>query len=98
MGRRTLVDDLVDGLLDEILDGKLQPHEAIPPEADIAKAYDVSRLTVREALKALRAQNILYVKAGRGNLRQPVRKLDRAGRDLQGGFARERRRNRSRWA
>ena len=71
MGRRTLVDDLVDGLLDDILDGKLQPHEAIPPEADIAKAYDVSRLTVREALKALRAQNILYVKAGRGTFVNP---------------------------
>lgn len=71
MGRRTLVDDLVDGLLDDILDGKLKPHDAIPPEADIAKAYDVSRLTVREALKALRAQNILYVKAGRGTFVNP---------------------------
>jgi GntR family transcriptional regulator, transcriptional repressor for pyruvate dehydrogenase complex len=66
MSRRTLVDHLVDGLLDDILEGKLKADDAIPPEADIAKAYDVSRLTVREALKALRAQNILYVKAGRG--------------------------------
>ena len=90
MGRRTLVDDLVDGLLDDILDGKLQPHEAIPPEADIAKAYDVSRLTVREALKALRAQNILYVKAGRGTFVNPIRQLDRPGRDLQGRLARQR--------
>lgn len=72
MARRTLVDDLVDGLLDDILAGKLRPHEAIPPEADIAKAYDVSRLTVREALKALRAQNILYVKAGRGTFVNPT--------------------------
>jgi GntR family transcriptional repressor for pyruvate dehydrogenase complex len=72
MGRRTLVDDLVDGLLDDILVGKLEPHDALPPEADIAKAYDVSRLTVREALKALRAQNILYVKAGRGTFVNPA--------------------------
>ena len=72
MGRRTLVDDLVDGLLDDILNGKLKPHDAIPPEADIAKAYEVSRLTVREALKALRAQNILYVKAGRGTFVNPL--------------------------
>jgi DNA-binding FadR family transcriptional regulator len=72
MGRRTLVDDLVDGLLTEILDGKLLPHNPIPPEADIAKAYGVSRLTVREALKALRAQNILYVKAGRGTFVNPT--------------------------
>ncbi|SEQ94789.1 FadR/GntR family transcriptional regulator [Arthrobacter sp. OV608] len=72
MGRRTLVDDLVDGLLDEILEGRLQPHAAIPPESDIAKAYDVSRLTVREALKALRAQNILYVRSGRGTFVNPT--------------------------
>jgi GntR family transcriptional repressor for pyruvate dehydrogenase complex len=72
MGRRTLVDDLVDGLLDDILDGRLKPHDALPPEADIAKAYDVSRLTAREALKALRAQNILYVKAGRGTFVNPA--------------------------
>jgi GntR family transcriptional regulator, transcriptional repressor for pyruvate dehydrogenase complex len=72
MGRRTLVDDLVDGLLDDILAGRLKAHDAIPPEADIAKAYDVSRLTVREALKALRAQNILYVKAGRGTFVNPT--------------------------
>lgn len=72
MGRRTLVDYLVDGLLDDILAGKLKPHDALPPEADIAKAYDVSRLTVREALKALRAQHILYVKAGRGTFVNPA--------------------------
>jgi DNA-binding FadR family transcriptional regulator len=72
MGRRSLVDDLVDGLLTEILDGKLQPHSALPPEAEIAAAYGVSRLTVREALKALRAQNILYVKAGRGTFVNPT--------------------------
>jgi GntR family transcriptional regulator, transcriptional repressor for pyruvate dehydrogenase complex len=72
MGRRTLVDHLVDGLLDDILDGRLKPHDALPPESDIAKIYDVSRLTVREALKALRAQNILYVKAGRGTFVNPA--------------------------
>ncbi|MBT2552307.1 FadR/GntR family transcriptional regulator [Arthrobacter sp. ISL-5] len=72
MGRRTLVDDLVDGLLDDILDGRLKPHDSLPPEADIAKAYEVSRLTVREALKVLRAQNILYVKAGRGTFVNPT--------------------------
>ena len=71
MGRRTLVDDLVDGLLNDILDGKLQPHNTIPPEADIAKAYGVSRLTVREAVKHLRAQNVVRVVRGRGTYVNP---------------------------
>lgn len=72
MGRKTLVDDVVDGLLDDILEGKLGAHDAIPSESEIAAAYEVSRLTVREALKALRAQNILYVKAGRGTFVNPA--------------------------
>jgi GntR family transcriptional regulator, transcriptional repressor for pyruvate dehydrogenase complex len=72
MSRRTLVDDIVDALLDDILTGELQPHDAIPPELDIASRHGVSRLTVREALKALRAQNILYVKAGRGTFVNPT--------------------------
>lgn len=71
MGRKTLVDDVVDGLLDDILEGKLGPDEALPSELEIAEQYDVSRLTVREALKVLRAQNILYVKAGRGTFVNP---------------------------
>lgn len=72
MSRRTLVDDIVDALLDDILAGKLKPHDAIPTELDIAARHDVSRLTVREALKALRAQNILYVKPGRGTFVNPT--------------------------
>jgi GntR family transcriptional regulator, transcriptional repressor for pyruvate dehydrogenase complex len=71
LGRKTLVDDVVDGLLDDILEGKLGPNDVLPSELEIADLYDVSRLTVREALKVLRAQNILYVKAGRGTFVNP---------------------------
>ncbi|MFK4295873.1 GntR family transcriptional repressor for pyruvate dehydrogenase complex [Arthrobacter sp. GAS37] len=71
MGRKTLVDDVVDGLLDDILEGKLGPNDVLPSELEIADLYDVSRLTVREALKVLGAQNILYVKAGRGTFVNP---------------------------
>ena len=46
MARRTLVEDVVDGLLDDILDGKLKAHDVIPPEADIAKAYGVPYLNI----------------------------------------------------
>jgi DNA-binding FadR family transcriptional regulator len=71
LGRKTLVDDVVDGLLDDILEGKLGPDDALPSELEIAEQYDVSRLTVREALKVLRAQNILHVRAGRGTFVNP---------------------------
>ena len=64
--RKTLVDTVADLLLDRIIAGEIQPGSALPSEADIAAESSVSRLTVREALKALRAQNVVSVQRGRG--------------------------------
>lgn len=69
--RRTLVDVVVDKVLEQILNGEIQADDALPPEADIAKASDVSRLTAREAMKVLKAQNIVYVKRGLGTFVNP---------------------------
>ncbi|HEV7169279.1 MAG TPA: FadR/GntR family transcriptional regulator [Micrococcaceae bacterium] len=69
--RRTLVDDVVDRVLERILSGGFQAGAALPPEAEIAKTSDVSRLTAREAIKVLKAQNIVYVKRGLGTFVNP---------------------------
>ncbi|WP_341393367.1 FadR/GntR family transcriptional regulator [Arthrobacter sp. G119Y2] len=66
MMRKTLVDTVADLLLDRIIAGEIRPGSALPSEADIAAESSVSRLTVREALKALRAQNVVSVQRGRG--------------------------------
>lgn len=66
MERKTLVDTVADLLLDRIIAGEIQPGSALPSEADLALESNVSRLTVREALKALRAQNVVSVQRGRG--------------------------------
>lgn len=71
MGRKSLVDVIADDLLERILRGDIGPHEALPPEGEIAKSSKVSRLTVREALKRLQAQNIVYVKRGLGTFVNP---------------------------
>lgn len=51
-----------------IRDGSLRPGSAIPSEADLGAAYNVSRGTVRQALAALRAEGLIA--GGRGA--QPV--------------------------
>ncbi|MBT1004146.1 FCD domain-containing protein [Paenarthrobacter sp. DKR-5] len=69
--RRTLVDVVVDKVLEHILSGEIKADDALPPEADIAKDSSVSRLTAREAMKVLKAQNIVYVKRGLGTFVNP---------------------------
>lgn len=69
--RPTLVEGVFDRLLEHILSGAIEPGEMLPPEADIAAESNVSRLTVREAIKMLSAQNIVYVKRGHGTVVNP---------------------------
>ena len=69
--RRTLVDVVVDKVLEHILSGDIKADDALPPEADIAKESGVSRLTAREAMNVLKAQNVVYVKRGRGTFVNP---------------------------
>lgn len=72
--RPTLVDGVFDTLLESILSGAVEPGGMLPPEADIASKSNVSRLTVREAIKMLSAQNIVYVKRGHGTVVNPPAK------------------------
>ncbi|WP_370449873.1 GntR family transcriptional regulator [Cryobacterium sp. Hh7] len=51
MSRTSLVDDLVESVLDRILRGVFAVQEMLPPEAVLAEEAGVSRLTAREAIK-----------------------------------------------
>ena len=66
MEHRTLVDTVAEKLLEEIVAGRLAPGDALPAEADIAAEYQISRLTVREALTMLRTIKVISVQRGRG--------------------------------
>ncbi|WP_320775990.1 FadR/GntR family transcriptional regulator [Streptomyces sp. CRN 30] len=67
----SLSEDLAERLLSEIIDGTHPPDAAFPPEAELAEQASVSRLTVREAVKQLRAQNVVRVVRGRGTFVNP---------------------------
>ncbi|NUS89209.1 MAG: FadR family transcriptional regulator [Streptomyces sp.] len=61
-----LSDDIAERLLSAIIDGHYPPGTALPPEAVLAEQHEASRLTLREAIKVLRAQNIVRIHRGRG--------------------------------
>jgi GntR family transcriptional repressor for pyruvate dehydrogenase complex len=67
----SLSDDLAEQLLTAIIDGQYLPDSALPPEGELSEQGGVSRLTVREAVKQLRAQNIVRVVRGRGTYVNP---------------------------
>ncbi|OBZ18606.1 GntR family transcriptional regulator [Bacillus sp. FJAT-27264] len=55
-----------DLVLEEIRKRKLQPHDPVPSEAELAKLYSVSRMTAKLALQILEKQGIVYRLARRG--------------------------------
>lgn len=60
----TAASSVADGLMALIL-GELAPGASLPSEADLAERYDVSRLTVREAVKMLAGRGLLELARGR---------------------------------
>jgi len=61
-----LSDDIAERLLTAIIDGHYPPGTALPPEGVLAEQHAASRLTLREAIKVLRSQNVVRIHRGRG--------------------------------
>jgi GntR family transcriptional repressor for pyruvate dehydrogenase complex len=62
VGRRSLVDDVVDQITRRILHGEMRPGDALPTEHDLAEALKVSRSAVREALNRLAAARLVSIR------------------------------------
>ena len=61
-----LSDAIVDALETMILEGTLRPSEKLPSERDLAKQFEVSRPSVREAIQVLEAKGLLNRRQGGG--------------------------------
>jgi DNA-binding FadR family transcriptional regulator len=55
---------LADVLRRRVLDGELSPGDRLPSEAGLMTRYQVSRPTVREALRLLEAEELVEVRRG----------------------------------
>lgn len=72
MARKSLVSVVADALLDRIVSGDVAVGQALPSEAEIGEDFDVSRVTVREALRVLTTQGIIRVTSGIGSVVTPL--------------------------
>jgi len=61
---KDLAPQIAGAIRDSILDGSLPVDERLPSESELADQFDVSRPTVREALKRLAAQNLIRTLRG----------------------------------
>lgn len=54
-------------LRNQIEKGEFKPEEKLPSENDLAKKFDVSRVTIRRALQSLESEEIIYRCQGLGS-------------------------------
>lgn len=55
-----------ESLREGILDGTYPPHSQLPPESEIGSIFDVSRITVRQALRDLQTEGLIFKVPGKG--------------------------------
>ncbi len=71
-GRRSLADTIFDQLQRSIKSGAYAAEERLPTEHDLAIEFSVSRPIVREALRRLREQGLIYSRRGAGSFVRSV--------------------------
>lgn len=70
-------------LRQQIVSNKLKSDASVPSERELAERLNVSRMTVRQAMNALRKEGLIYKKRGTGTFVSP-HKLDIHTRNLNG--------------
>ena len=58
--------EVVKQILSSIKENKLRPGDKLPPEQELCKIFDVSRGTIREAMKSLETFGVVIIKHGSG--------------------------------
>jgi GntR family transcriptional repressor for pyruvate dehydrogenase complex len=66
VARRRAFEDVIVQVEEAIADGRLGPGDRLPPERALAEQLQVSRASVREALRVLEAFGVLSSRQGRG--------------------------------
>lgn len=62
-----LSDFIVEQLESMILEGSLKPGDKLPPERELARQFEVSRPSLREAIQKLETKGLLQSRQGGGN-------------------------------
>jgi len=70
----------------EIESGHWQPGQRRPPEAELCQAFDISRSVVRQALRELEYQGLLYREQGKGTFVAQPKISESLMQDLSGFY------------
>jgi GntR family transcriptional regulator len=65
--RLLLREQVCQRLRQQILSGELPPHTRLPSEACLMKSFGVSRVTVRQGMRTLAGEGLIYSLQGRGS-------------------------------
>jgi GntR family transcriptional regulator, transcriptional repressor for pyruvate dehydrogenase complex len=67
--KTTLVESVIEQIIGQIREGAYPPGSRLPSERALMRMMSVGRSTVREALQALAAMNLVEIRLGRGGSR-----------------------------
>ena len=65
-GERPLYDQVYQSLLQQIVNGFYPIHQQLPSENELSEQFDVSRITIRQALNRLQLEHLVYKIQGKG--------------------------------
>jgi GntR family transcriptional regulator len=66
MSHQPLYLQIKESLKKQILDGDYTPYQRMPSESDLMKTFDVSRITVRQSLRDLHSEGLIFTSQGKG--------------------------------
>ena len=66
IGRRRVHESVADQIRQAIFGGLLAPGHKLPPEREMAKRFQTSRMALREALRSLEKEGMITIKPGFG--------------------------------
>lgn len=58
---------IIDSIKTDIMSGKIRPGQKLPPERELAQKFNVSRTSIREALRTLEILGVIKSVQGSGN-------------------------------
>ncbi|MCH8006880.1 MAG: FadR family transcriptional regulator, partial [Planctomycetes bacterium] len=64
--RTRIPEDIVDQVFQLVQDGVLKPGDRLPPERELAPQLDVSRASVREAMRLMDTKGLVVIRPGSG--------------------------------
>jgi GntR family transcriptional repressor for pyruvate dehydrogenase complex len=70
--KNNICDQIVDRIKESILKGDLKPGDQLPNERQLAESFNVSRISVREALRSLRQMGFLQTRPGEGTFVEEI--------------------------